>query len=122
MNILKRGYCKTVIMFLLLQLVIPFCNGQQNINMRSMKYSTRSSREAALWQEDLRSRFIVLMKINDLPASKTGLKLFPEILKTEERGSYILKKEEINSTPGCRIIKNLPLILLQTVRLLFPSL
>jgi hypothetical protein len=103
MNILKRGYCKTVVMFLLLQLVSPFCNGQQNINMRSMRYSTRSSQEAVLWQEDLRSRFIRLLKIDDLLASKTGLKLSPEILKTEDKGSYISKEVEINSTPGHRI-------------------
>jgi hypothetical protein len=87
-----------------MQSAFPLCNAQLNINLRSMKYSTRSSQEATLWQEDLRSRFISLMKIDDLlAASKTGLKLSPEILKTEYKGSYILKEVEINSTPGRRI-------------------
>jgi len=90
--------------FLLLQFVFPFCIAQQNINLRSMKYSTRSSGEAALWQEDLRSRLSRLMKIDYLIAtSETGLRLSPVIIKTEEKGNYILKEVEISSTPGRRI-------------------
>jgi hypothetical protein len=104
MSILKGDYRKIVTFIILLQLVFPLCNSQQDNNFRSMKYSARSVRGAASWQEDLHSRFSCLMKIDDLLAvSKAGLKLAPEIIKTEDKGSYLLKEVEINSTPSRRI-------------------
>ena len=104
MNILKRDYFRSGTIFLLLHLVFQISNAQQNVNIRSMKYSPRTTKEASAWQTDLRSRFALLMKIEDLLVlDKTGLKLSPVILKTEDKGSYILKEVEVNSTPGRHI-------------------
>lgn len=104
MNILKGDYCKKVTIFFVFQLVFPLCFSQQNNNLRSMKYSTRSVQDAASWQEDLKSRLRRLMKIEDLLAtSETRLKMDPEIIKAEDKGSYWLKEVEINSTPYRRI-------------------
>jgi hypothetical protein len=104
MNNLKSYYSRSGAIFLLLQFAFQFCNAQQNINMRSMKYSHKTTLEASAWQTDLRSRLALLMKIEDLLViDKSGLNLSPKILKTEDKGSYILKEVEINSTPARRI-------------------
>jgi hypothetical protein len=104
MNILKTGYNKTVTAILFLQLVFPYIKGQQGINQRSMKYSSRTTLEAKAWQTDLRSRLALLMKMEDLLVpDKSVLSLSPVILKSEEKGNYILKEVEISSTPTRRI-------------------
>jgi hypothetical protein len=71
--------------------------------LRTMKYTHRSKTEAEKWQENLRSNFSGLLKINDLIASKEKNSLNPEVTLSEDKGSYTLQEIEINSTPTRRI-------------------
>jgi len=69
--------------------------------LRTMKYSSRSRREALAWQKDLRRRLNGLLKMNDLLKAK--IPLAPKVLISEERPAYVFREVELNSTPGRRI-------------------
>ena len=79
--------------------------------LRSMKYTSRSVKEAVDWQFDLRSKLGKLLNINDLWTSEEEMPLNPRETYSEDRGDYMLKEVEINSTPGrrIRVIITLPL-------------
>lgn len=90
---------KALAVILMFQMIFSICKSQETDLLRSQKYKPGSSDEASLWQKKLRSAFAVLMKTDDLKA----VKLNPVIIKTEDRGSYILKEVEINTTLNRRI-------------------
>lgn len=79
--------------------------------LRSMKYSSRSANDAVVWQIDLRARLGRLLEINDLWTIQEEIPLNPKETFSENRGDYLLKEVEINSTPGrrIRVIITLPL-------------
>lgn len=70
---------------------------------RTMKYSSRSPRLAEAWQEELRAKLGTLMNIDGLLAGRTGIPLNPAEIRTENKGAYLLKEIEINSTANRRI-------------------
>jgi esterase/lipase len=80
--------------------------------LRTMKYTTRSANEAEVWQKELRSRLGKLMKVDDLMGKGGGIQLDQKEIRTENRGDYMLKEIEINSTPGrrIRVLVTLPLL------------
>lgn len=75
----------------------------QKDTLRTMKYSSRSTEDAKIWQDDLRSKLITILKLDDLLAKKKNNRLNPKEINSVDKGDYYLKEIEINSTPGRRI-------------------
>jgi hypothetical protein len=92
----------TFLTFIAMTLLAGSVCAQEKV-LRTMKYTHRSESEAGKWQKNLRTDFSRLLKINDLIASKEKISLNPEVILTENKGSYTLKEIEINSTPMRRI-------------------
>ena len=72
--------------------------------LRTMKYTSRQAGEATIWQDELRSRLFKLLKLDGLWFAREKIALNPKELKSEDKGSYVLKEVEINSTPERRIV------------------
>jgi hypothetical protein len=72
-------------------------------NQRSMRYSTRSAKKALIWQNEVRSKLSVLLKIDDLLGKGDSIPLNPTEIRQENKGNYMLNEIEINSTPNRRI-------------------
>lgn len=70
---------------------------------RTMKYSTRSAKKAEVWQGEVRAKLSTLLKIDDLMASRSTLPLNPAEISLENKGDYMRKEIEINSTATRRI-------------------
>jgi dienelactone hydrolase len=70
---------------------------------RTMKYSNRSAKKAGVWQAELRSKLAVLMSMDDLIGEGKDIPLNQKEIRTENKGDYILKEIEFNSTPTRRI-------------------
>ena len=71
--------------------------------LRTMKYTSRSSAEAIAWQKEVRAKLFRLLKIDDLAARKKPIPFQPEQLYSENKGKFIVKELLINSTPTRRI-------------------
>jgi len=69
--------------------------------LRTMRYTSRSRRQAAAWQKDLRGKLFGLLKMNDLLKAK--IPPAPRLIASEERPKYLFQEIEFNSTPGRRI-------------------
>jgi len=80
------------------------------IPCRTAKYTSRPPADAKEWQANLRARLSQLLKIDDLIQTKNSISLTPEELSSANKGTYLVKKLEINSTPArrIRIIVTLP--------------
>ncbi len=72
-------------------------------SLRTMKYSSRSAEKALEWQRDLRAKFGGLLGVDDLLADREIAPLNPREILSEDKGDYLLKEIEINSTPNRRI-------------------
>jgi hypothetical protein len=71
--------------------------------MRTMKYSSRSAKDAAVWQNDLRAKLFNILKMDDLLASRNSIAFNPKEMLSEDKGDYIRKEIEFNSTKDRRI-------------------
>jgi hypothetical protein len=71
--------------------------------LRIMKYSGRQVDEAVKWQDHVRAGLFNLLRLDELRSMREGLALNPGELASEDRGAYLLREVEINSTPGRRI-------------------
>jgi len=67
-------------------------------NLRSMKYTPGTEDRAIAWAKELRSKFAVLLKMDDLIASKTPIPFDPKTISSVKREKYVLQEIEINST------------------------
>jgi len=72
-------------------------------SLRALQYTSRGPDDAALWQQELRSNLFNLMKLDDLLSEKNNIPFNPDEILVEDKGTYLLKEIEINSTPGRRI-------------------
>ena len=72
-------------------------------NSRSMKYVSTRAENAAAWQAALRDSLFQILGLEDLLRIKNTIAFKPTTLRTENKGSYILKEIEINTTPGRRM-------------------
>ena len=72
-------------------------------NLRSMKYTSRAKDRAIVWQKELRSKLVGLLKMDDLVSSKTRIPFRPKTVSSEKREKYVFQEMEINSTKGRRI-------------------
>jgi hypothetical protein len=70
--------------------------------LRTMKYATRPKEEAAVWQQEVRTKLFQLLKLEDLLASRGSIALNPATLSSESKDGCRLQEIEINSTPGRR--------------------
>jgi hypothetical protein len=70
---------------------------------RSMQYASRSKDQAIIWRKQLRSKIFALLKMEDLVACKTPIPLAPKTLSSENRGKYVIREMEINSTKTRRM-------------------
>jgi len=71
--------------------------------LRTMKYSSRSKKAAVEWQNKLRSDLFSILKINDILSARKDWPFNPEDISVEDKGSYIMKEIELNSTMNRRI-------------------
>jgi len=67
-------------------------------NIRRMKYSSRSEKEAVRWQEDVRGALFGILKMEDLVSTETPLPFEKKELREEKLKSYQQIELEINST------------------------
>jgi hypothetical protein len=70
---------------------------------RTMKYSTRSAKKAEIWQSEVKAKLATVLKIDDLMKSGRDIPLSQTEIRVENKGSYLLKEIEINSTANRRI-------------------
>ncbi len=92
------GWSTLALALLLLPGITAFAQKQ-----RTMKYSSRSAKKAELWQNEVRAKLSGLMKIDDLMATGSSIALNPTEISTENKGDYMMKVIEINSTATRRI-------------------
>ena len=71
--------------------------------LRTMRYTSRSKADAIAWQDEIRSKLFNLLKISDLFSDRKHIAIKPKEIRIENKGLYILKEVEINSTSGRRI-------------------
>lgn len=71
--------------------------------MRTMRYSSRSAKKAEIWQEEVRAKLAAQMNILDLLATGRSIPLDIKEIRLENKGDYLLKEIEINSTATRRI-------------------
>jgi hypothetical protein len=71
--------------------------------LRTFQYTQRSYNEAIIWQNELRYSLFQLLKLNDLLSEKKTIQFNPVEVLSVEKGKFILKEIEINTTPERRI-------------------
>jgi len=71
--------------------------------LRSMKYTSGAKQQAIVWQKELRSKLVGLLKMDDLLSRETHVPFDSKTLSSEKREKYVFQEMEINSTPGRRI-------------------
>jgi hypothetical protein len=74
-----------------------------NGRMRSMKYSPRPAEAAGIWQEQVRAGLFDLLGLNHLLNNRKNIPINPEEITSEDKGEFLLKEMEIQSTPDRRI-------------------
>ncbi len=70
---------------------------------RIMKYTSRPTSETEIWQKNVRAKLLQLLKIDDLISRKGLIAFSPKELSCENKGAYIVREIEINSTLHRRI-------------------
>ena len=105
MKLLFRMYNRSRMIFITLCILVfahwegTFAQG----NQASMRYTKSSKTESENWQTTVRDNLFRALKIEKLVRDRHNIPFDPVIESTENMGSYILKKIEINSTRGRRI-------------------
>lgn len=111
-NVMKRetkSRMCAIILFLSAFAYVFFANSSTCVasevedSMRTMKYTSRPAKNAVIWQKDVRTKLFGLLRLDDLLASRKSIDLNPKEILTEDKGGYMLKEIEINSTPDRRI-------------------
>ena len=74
-----------------------------NDPLRTMKYPGRSKKDAVEWQNQLRAQFSGLLKLDDILPGRKNILFEAKELLTEDKGNYIMKEIELNSTPSRRM-------------------
>lgn len=70
---------------------------------RSMRYTSRSTDQAVVWQKELRARFFHILTLDDLVAMKGRIPFNPKVVSTVNKGKYTFHEIEISTTPGRRM-------------------
>jgi len=71
---------------------------EEQKDLRIMRYTPRAKDRAIVWQKELRSKIIRLLKMDDLVSGKARIPLRPKTISSENRGKYVFHEMEIQST------------------------
>jgi len=71
--------------------------------LRTLKYTSRSTKEATIWQSNLRIKLFELLTMEDLLIERNSIALNPEEILSQDKGQYLMKEIEFNSTKDRRI-------------------
>ena len=94
---------RSLILSIILLLCIDNVSFAGADTLRTMKYSSRSLNAAMNWQDNVRQRLYRLLRLDKLLSDRESIALNPKEVNSEDKGAYLLKEVEINSTPGRRI-------------------
>ncbi|MBC8183022.1 acetylxylan esterase [candidate division KSB1 bacterium] len=87
--------------------IVVFFNVFNNLDadesLRTKKYSTRSPKEAFVWQKKLRQNLFQLLKLDDLVSLKNQISFYAKVISSKKQKKYLQQEIEINTTPGRRI-------------------
>jgi esterase/lipase len=91
---------------------LVLCTSAVTQKQRSMKYSNRSARLAEIWQKEVRAKLNGLLNMDDLLVTGKSIPLNPIEILSENKGNYLVKEMEINSTQNrrIRVIVTFPLL------------
>ena len=99
----KYSKIRTSILFLSVFSLIFLFNVAAENPLRTMKYTSRPEKDAEIWQSNLRAKLFNILKMDDLSASLNSIDLNPKEILSEDKGEYLLKEIEFNSTKDRRI-------------------
>ena len=72
-------------------------------NLRTMKYTSRSEKKALIWQSNLRTKLFKILKMDDFFTDRENIALNPKVIRCLDKGKYLWKEIEFNSTFHRRI-------------------
>jgi hypothetical protein len=106
-GLMEEVKCKNkprTVLFLAILFVL-FVNETTGIDnpLRTLKYTSRSTKEATIWQGNIRIKLIEILKMEDLLIQSNSIALNPREILTEDKGEYLMKEIEFNSTKDRRI-------------------
>jgi hypothetical protein len=70
---------------------------------RSMKYTSRSKKDAKVWQKNVRAKLYQLLKMDNKIQARNSIPFNAKVLFSTDKGTYHITEIEINSTPRRRI-------------------
>ncbi|NQT01234.1 MAG: acetylxylan esterase [Planctomycetes bacterium] len=70
---------------------------------RSMKYTSRPKEDARTWQEEVRAKLFLLLKMDNSLQGRNSIPFSAKELSRADRGTYLIIEVEINSTSSRRI-------------------
>lgn len=95
----KKEICIAVCMFLIICTESTFSQG----NHASMGYIKTNDIASVKWQAAVRNSLFKALRLEQLVQNRHSVPLNPVVLSTKNKGAYIMKKIEFNSTPERRI-------------------
>lgn len=95
----RCGIYTGISIFMLMLNLVSFAQ----TNARAMKYTTGQAGDPVGWQSQLRDRLLNVLKIQKLLQERKSIDFKPVVLRTEDKGTYLLKQIEFNSTSGRRM-------------------
>jgi len=100
----RRIIMVTVLAFFSNSILLSAPKQDQTIpQQRSMRYTSRSKEDAQAWQGDVRARLFQLLKMDNSLQKRSSIPFKAEELSHVDRGTYLIKEIEINSTSNRRI-------------------
>ena len=103
---LKRSLCTATFFAIFL---IKTVSGSED-QLRTMKYTIRSKKDAVEWQNKLRSQLSGILKMDEILPVRRNIPFDSREILTEKYDKYVLKEIEINSTSNrrMRVILTIP--------------
>ena len=71
--------------------------------LRQMRYTSRPRTDAIAWQQEVRSRLLHILKLQNLISMSSGIGLDPSMISCSGDGGYQLREFEISSTVDRRM-------------------
>ncbi len=75
----------------------------ENPQLRTMQYKPGSKADAEKWQNEVRGKLFHLLKIDDLVQRSEPIPFDVKTISEEDKGAYVKRELEINTTPGRRM-------------------
>jgi len=88
---------------LLCSCALAECSHGSAIPCRTAEYTSRSPADAKEWQTNVRAKLSKLLKIDDFIRTKNAIPFEPGEFSSADKGTYLVKELEINSTSTRRI-------------------